>query len=260
MIKRKPLINKPNKSRVLVIADIHGSAKALQQCLDRAYVTENDTIISLGDIADGWGETSKCVDILLDLQKTNKCIFIRGNHDVWVYDWLKYGRTPMIWTEQGGKATLESYIRTQKFIQDDHKDFWFNQKDWYIDDKNRIFIHAGWCYMEDVFPRAAQLPINAGTIAKECHWDRSLLQGAKSCESAKRGNSDVIFRGTQSFNEVYIGHTATKSHLPENYMNLYNLDSGCGWFGKLTIMDVDTKEYWQSDYSKDLYPDEKGRG
>lgn len=29
--------------------------------------------------------------------------------------------------------------------------------------------------------------------------------------------------------------------------------------GKLTIMDLDTQEYWQSDLVKELYPNEKGR-
>jgi len=98
------------------------------------------------------------------------------------------------------------------------------------------------------------IPVNAGTTAIECHWDRSLFTGAKS--GAK---SQSPFKATKVFKEVYIGHTATRSHLPENYGNLWNLDSGCGWHGKLTVMDIDTKEYWQSNFSKNLYPNEKGR-
>jgi len=35
---------------------------------------------------------------------------------------------------------------------------------------------------------------------------------------------------------------------------VWDLDTGAGWSGKLTIMmDIDTKEYWQSELSKDLY-------
>lgn len=245
---------KPGRPRTLVIGDIHGSARALQQVLDRAYVTEDDKIIQLGDVADGWSETSECVDILVDLQKTNECVFIRGNHDVWVYDWLLFGDRPMIWTEQGGKATLESYIKTGMFTYNEHQNFWTRQQDWYIDDENRLFIHAGFAYREGRFPESAKWSVNAGTISKECHWDRSLLAGAKS--GAK---SQTTFKATAGFKEVYIGHTATSSHLPENYGNLYNIDSGAGWHGKLTIMDIDTKEFWQSDRSKDLYPEEKGR-
>jgi len=29
--------------------------------------------------------------------------------------------------------------------------------------------------------------------------------------------------------------------------NIYNLDTGAGHTGRLSIMDVDTKEFWQSD-------------
>ena len=34
------------------------------------------------------------------------------------------------------------------------------------------------------------------------------------------------------------------------------MDTGAGWNGKLTIMDVDTEEYWQSDLVESLYPNE----
>ena len=35
--------------------------------------------------------------------------------------------------------------------------------------------------------------------------------------------------------------------------NVWNLDTGAGWSGKLTIMDVNSKEYWQADLTPDLY-------
>ncbi len=41
--------------------------------------------------------------------------------------------------------------------------------------------------------------------------------------------------------------------------NIWNLDTGAGFKGKLTIMDVTTKEYFQSDLAQDLYKNEKGR-
>lgn len=248
-----------SKKRILVIGDIHGSAKALTQCLDRANVTEDDVIIQLGDVADGWSETSECVDILLDLQKTNECHFIRGNHDVWVYDWFNYGRQPIIWTTQGGDATIDSYIKSQNIADLEHKKFWDNQKDYYIDNQNRLFIHAGWYYIFTTFEEGYKMPVNAGSIAKECHWDRDIWLGAKS------GHRENSFKATKRFNEVYIGHTALTSKdlklppQPQQACNVWNLDTGCGWNGVLTIMDIDTKEYWQSDFSKNLYPDEKGR-
>lgn len=245
------------KSRTFVIGDVHGAFKALVQVLERSnFDFEKDTLISLGDIADGWSEVPQCVDLLL---KIKNLIAIRGNHDVWVYDWLKYGYTPYLWTEQGGKATIKSYIKTELLVDEEHKKFWLEkQQDWYIDSENRLFIHAGWDFLNyDNFEDAAKIPIpNGGSIAKSCHWDRSIIK------TAKLNNShNIAFNELNRFKEVYVGHTAVNREpfLPENYFNLWNLDTGAGWNGKLTIMDIDSKEYWQSDNVKILYQDERGR-
>lgn len=238
-------------NKTFVIGDIHGSYRALKQVLEKSnFEYENDTLISLGDVADGWSEVPECVDELL---KITNLISIRGNHDVWVYDWFEKGLTPLIWTQQGGQATIDAYIRTCKLVEQSHKDFWKNQMDWYIDGENKLFIHGGW-YYRDGFPDGAKYPVNAGTIAKECHWDRSLYESAESAHYTKN-----TFKPLEQFKEVYIGHTAIAKHEPVNVLNLWNLDTGAGWGGKLTIMNINTKEYWQSDFVHTLYPKERGR-
>lgn len=239
-------------NRTFVIGDIHSSYKALKQVLERCnFDYENDTLISLGDVADGWSEVPECVDELL---KIKNLIAIRGNHDVWVYDWLNNGLIPSLWTQQGGQATIDAYIRTGKLVEQSHRDFWKNQIDWYIDEENRLFIHGGWYYL-DGFPEGAKYPVNAGTIARECHWDRSLYESAKSAYYTKNS-----FKPLEQFREVYIGHTSINNAKPVNVLNLWNLDTGAGWNGKLTIMDINTKQFWQSDIVKTLYPEERGRG
>ncbi len=236
-----------------VIGDIHGSNKALLQVLEKSgFDRESDLLISLGDVADGWNEVPECVDTLLSIKNL---IAIRGNHDVWCHDWFEMGATPLIWTQQGGQATLDAYVRTGKMTEDSHKAFWKNQVDWYIDDENRLFIHAGWDYMEG-FPKGANYPVNAGSIAKECHWDRSLLEGARSAFGDK--NRPGKFKALEQFKEIYIGHTAMNGE-PKQFGNLWNLDTGAGWNGQLTIMDIDSKEFWQSDFTTVLHPGERGR-
>lgn len=236
-----------------VIGDIHGSNKALLQVLEKSgFDKESDLLISLGDIADGWNEVPECVDTLLSIKNL---ISIRGNHDVWCYDWFKYGRTPIIWAEQGGRATMSAYVRTGQLTDESHKEFWNNQIDYHIDDENRLFIHGGWDYMEG-FPRGAMLPVNAGSIAKECHWDRSLLEGARSAFGDK--NRKGKFKALEQFKEIYIGHTAMNGE-PKQFSNLWNMDTGAGWNGQLTIMDIDSKEFWQSDFTTVLHPGERGR-
>jgi serine/threonine protein phosphatase 1 len=238
-----------------VIGDVHGSNKALLQVLEKSgFDKESDLLISLGDIADGWNEVPECVDTLLSIKNL---IAIRGNHDVWCYDWFEYGRTPIIWSAQGGKATMDAYVRTGKLTEDSHKAFWKNQVDHYIDDENRLFIHAGWEYAEG-FPRGAELPVNAGSVAKECHWDRNLLMSAKAAFGKNNSKPDGKFKALEQFKEIYIGHTAENDG-PNQYGNLWNLDTGAGWSGKLTIMDIDSKEFWQSDFVTVLHPGERGR-
>ena len=58
------------------------------------------------------------------------------------------------------------------------------------------------------------------------------------------------------YDDIFIGHTTTEIYRtlqPIHVCNVWDLDTGAGWSGKLTIMDVDSKEYWQPDLSKDLY-------
>jgi serine/threonine protein phosphatase 1 len=64
------------------------------------------------------------------------------------------------------------------------------------------------------------------------------------------------------YNEIYIGHTpVTKigETTPIQMANVWNVDTGAAFLGPLTILDVDTKEFWQSDPLPELYPNEKGR-
>jgi serine/threonine protein phosphatase 1 len=73
---------------------------------------------------------------------------------------------------------------------------------------------------------------------------------------------DLEFNIEEPCKEIFIGHTSTllwKKTEPIHAANIWNLDTGAGSHGKLTIMDVETKQYYQSDLASLLYPNEKGR-
>jgi serine/threonine protein phosphatase 1 len=44
-----------------------------------------------------------------------------------------------------------------------------------------------------------------------------------------------------------------------NRCNVWNVDTGAGFNGPLTMMDIETKAHVQSDKLISLYPDEQGR-
>lgn len=256
-------------SNTYVIGDIHGAHKALVQCLERSnFNKEIDTLISLGDIVDGWDDVYNCVKELISIKNL---IPIKGNHDEWFRIYLNTGIHPNEWLN-GGYGTLKSYCeKAQKQfylgsklsynlnpfdIPESHIDFFrFRQINYYVDHKKRLFIHGG-------FNRHLPLKEQKSDVF---YWDRDLIMSAMSYQSMKDNNTLMghgKFKMIEEFTEVFIGHTSTLNwgrDLPINTANIWNLDTGAGFKGKLTIMNVDTKEYWQSDTVQDLYKDQKHR-
>lgn len=100
--------------RTFVIGDIHGGLRALEQVLNRAEVTTQDTLIFLGDYVDGWSQSAEVIDFLIEFKKTQNCIFIRGNHDQLALDWLENRHEDFdeeMWYKHGGRATVEGYSK-----------------------------------------------------------------------------------------------------------------------------------------------------
>lgn len=80
------------------------------------------------------------------------------------------------------------------------------------------------------------------------YWDRILWQDALDCLGDTTSN--VIYETNPDFKEIFIGHTPTTrwgKKQPKNAHNIYNLDTDAGDSRRLTIMEIETKEYWQSD-------------
>ncbi len=234
--------------RTFVIGDIHGNYKALKQCLERSnFNKEEDTLITLGDIVDGWNEVYECVEELLTIKNR---IDLRGNHDDWFNEYLTFGVHPDNW-QQGGLATKTSYLKNLNLqylnpadIPQSHIDFFKNQINYYIDDKNKCFVHGGF-YRKMNISEQKDLDL--------LYWDRELWDQAKSCKDGQR------LKTADNFSEIFIGHTHVDNWrnpdcLPQESGGVWNLDTGAGFSGKLTIMNVDTHEYFQSDLGKDLYP------
>ncbi|WP_027395592.1 metallophosphoesterase family protein [Aquimarina latercula] len=239
--------------RTLVIGDIHGGYKALLQVLERAKVIPSDTLIFLGDYVDGWSESAETIQYLIELSKKQKCIFIKGNHDVWCHEWLLDPETENhIWFRNGGKETITSYL-TNNFSTSVHLEFYKNLKNYYVDKENRLFIHAGFSSMKG--------PENEVYLTNY-RWDRTLWEMAIVMDKRVKKHSALYPNRLKLYSEIYIGHTPTLHYncdVPMQGINVWNIDTGAAFEGKLTILDIDTKEFWQSDSLPSLYPNEKGR-
>jgi len=239
--------------RTLVIGDIHGGFKALKQVFERANVTENDTLVFLGDYVDGWSESSQIIKFLIELSEKQECTFIKGNHDAWTEDWLSFGKAPDIWLFNGGQSTVDSYSDCSLEDLEKHLEFFERMKNYYVDEENRLFIHAGYSSMHGP---------EKEVYSSNYRWDRTLWETAVAMDKKLSKNSELYPKRLLLYKEIFIGHTPTL-HLgidkPINKANVWNLDTGAAFTGALSIMNVETKEFWQSDPLPSLYPDEKGR-
>lgn len=238
--------------RTLVIGDIHGGLKALVQVLERASVSTEDELIFLGDYVDGWSESAQVIDFLIDRSVEQSCIFIKGNHDAWCENWLRTGTGDSDWIFHGGQSTIESYAKQEKNAAK-HLEFFERMTMYYIDESNRLFIHAGFTSMHG--------PQNE-FYSTNYRWDRTLLEMALAINPAIDKSSILYPKRLKLFHEIYIGHTPTinyNSATPIQAVNLWNIDTGSAFTGKLTILDVDSKQFWQSDPLPQLYPNESGR-
>jgi len=266
--------------RTLCLGDSHGGFLAVKQVMERAnFDNTKDILICLGDIVDGWSQSAELIQYFIDLQKesNNRHIFIKGNHDEWCNKWFINGQTLLTWTQNGGQATINSYIRTGYITEESHREFFKNQLLYYIDDQNRAFVHGGF---------TSKKGLGHEKYEADYYWDRYMWNLAITSHSSLPHILNSV-KDKISYNlrflrhkEIYIGHTPTqnwniKKHYPEykdnnqakqgkitvpmNRCNVWNLDTGGGFGGKITLMDIDTKEYFQSDFVKELYPNELGR-
>lgn len=239
--------------RTLVIGDIHGGLKGLKQLLDRVKVEEEDQLIFMGDYVDGWSESAQVIQYLMVLSQWNACVFIKGNHDVWCENWLRTGIPEKVWLDHGGRGAMESYKGFSTKEKEAHLKFFEQMKLYVLDAHNRLFVHGGF---------TSDGGVENENLDRNFYFDRSLWEMALSLEKKNEGHLDSLPKRLKLYNKIYIGHTPTlyvNSDIPLQALNVWNVDTGAAFYGKLSALDINSKEIYQSDALMELYPDEKGR-
>lgn len=211
--------------RTLVIGDIHGQYKSMLDVLAAAeYNSDVDRLIVLGDEVDGGRDSYKVVEYLASQPNVIK---ILGNHDAWFINYIKTGFELPAWIHQGGSATLASYSKENRGkIPIKHAEYLHAAYPYFIDSNKNIYVHGGFNPLISIKEQDVD----------DLTWDRSLIKYAKN---------NVI----PSYRHVFVGHTTTtyyNSFKPLTFNNLTMMDTGAGWHGHVTVMDVDTFDYWQS--------------
>jgi serine/threonine protein phosphatase 1 len=257
-----------------VIGDIHGNLRGMKQALERSgFNYDTDILISLGDVVDRLPDSFGCVEEFL---KIKNLVIVQSNHDIIFRDWLLTGSHYFNW-QHGGFETLKSYVDalnngSDKFyanpkltgvsynispidIPQSHIDFFVNRENYYIDDDNNLYVHAGFNRHFDITDKLA----NTESVLL---WDRDLWMSALSYKSMTRKSQEKYpFKMFNKFNKVFIGHTPTlhwNIDYPMNAANVWNMDTGAGFKGgKVSVMNIDTLKVFQSDKTEELYEEYK---
>lgn len=240
--------------KTFVIGDIHGRHEALKEVLEKSkFNYEEDKLILLGDLVDGGYRTYEVVEELLQIKNI---VFILGNHDEWWMNHMNSGWAEEIWIQQGGANTLRSYgakVITGNRIYNEsklclknlripvtHQEFFSNAVYWHIEKSNMVFVHGG-------FNPCVLLADQRKT---DLLWDRKLIETARRKPIYK--NLRLPIDKNKLWKKVFVGHTTTENEgaEPIKRHNLWMIDCGAGWKGRLCIMDIDTEEYWLSEFQK----------
>ncbi len=184
--------------RTLVVGDIHGGLRGLKQVLERVVPKQDDHFIFVGDYVDGWSDNAETVSFLLNFSETFNCLFLRGNHDELVYNYLKNDDNREMWLAHGGQSSKDSYAPLSEETIAIHLRFFEALHNYYIDEKNRLYLHAGFTnthgpqheYYENIV-----------------YWDRTLWEMVCTMDRSISVESPNYPQRLKLFHEIYIGHT-----------------------------------------------------
>ncbi|MEC4813852.1 MAG: metallophosphoesterase [Scytonema sp. PMC 1069.18] len=213
--------------RTIVIGDIHGCYAELLQLLAKVEITEDDYLVSLGDIVDRGADSVQVYDYLKNRPNT---IVLMGNHE------RKHLRQTLSYSQEIVK--LQFGDRYGEFLE------WVSNLPYYYETESAILVHAG---LENGVPIAQQREeVLCGCTAGEKHLQKRY--GDTDWSELYTGMKPVIF-----------GHCVIGDRplIIEN--KAYGIDTGACHGGKLTalilpsfdIVQVQSeRDYWQEEIVK----------
>ncbi len=209
--------------RLLAIGDIHGASVALNALLEFVRIRPDDTVVTLGDYVDRGPDSSGVLDRLCELRDTTNFIALRGNHEIAMLAALQSRQGLDDWLGIGGDATLRSYNTSSvNDIPRHHVEFIESLLPWHEAERH-FFVHANAEPDRDLDEQ------DDYTL----YWQHLYLAPARH----KTGRTMIC------------GHTSQRSGMPRNWGTAVIVDTGAGYGGWLTCLDVRTGHYWQADQS-----------
>ena len=231
----------------LVIGDIHGEFERMVDVLEKCgFDPDQDVLYSTGDLCDRGPEPISVLDYLYALP--HFCPVV-GNHDFWLLGYLQQ------------KLALDDYWL---WLNCNHGDVTRKAVDSQSDEWKRniadrisatsvvrktgdfLICHGGFSdrVRKNVDPeKFMDIPVmdldydTYDILYEDVVWDRSHLYGAMNTNKVEKAYGC----------RVIVGHTPLKVPFVTEDGNLIAIDTGAFVpVGKMTVMDLDTGEFWHS--------------
>lgn len=100
-----------------VMGDIHGEADRFHAMLERIHLSEEDTLILLGDVIDRGPDG---IALLLEIMEMPNAIMLLGNHEYMMLQYLSPDATGIEirrWNKNGNAPTLAAYLKQKGKVQ-----------------------------------------------------------------------------------------------------------------------------------------------
>jgi serine/threonine protein phosphatase 1 len=214
------------EERYIAIGDIHGCLQSLNELLLKLIDYSDYTYIFIGDYIDRGPDSCGVIERLIEFDKEEDCIFLRGNHEQMLLD-AYLGGDLDLWLRNGGTATLNSYGATEDHIHfpDEHLAFYQETKI-YFEAENYFFVHAGISPLKTI-----EENLQDKEERDEFLWKRSHLNAFETAWEK----------------EVVFGHTP-RPH-PILKPEMIGIDTGCVYkslgYGKLTAVILPEQKFIQ---------------
>jgi serine/threonine protein phosphatase 1 len=212
---------------LIAIGDVHGRADLLERLIEKIearFDGEPFKAIFLGDYVDRGEDSRGVIDQLIAFKDRHRqTVFLKGNHEQAMLDFLALGEDGEHWLGWGGEATLASYGVEARFpyhldtlqeelaasLPDRHFTFLMNLKLRH-DEGRYVFVHAG--------------------LDPNRHVDDQLEQDMLWIREA------FFAHGEGCFGDRIIVHGHTPVKRPDNLAWRINVDTGAYWTSKLTAV------------------------
>jgi|SRR5215813_11867852 len=229
--QRKPRI--PGGIRIYAIGDIHGRVDLLDELLSRidADLTTNPISIGievyLGDYIDRGPASREVLDRLVVRARTFRSVFLKGNHETYVPNFISDPRVLKSWQQFGGAETLVSYGITPPLKAD-------------LDDQIRLAAS-----FEKVLPGSHRRFLSSLKPSFTCGDFFFVHAGIRpGVPLAKQREEDLLWIRNDfllcedDFSKIIIhGHTPVLE--PDIRQNRINIDTGAYATGRLTCLKLE---------------------